>query len=390
MSFDIDATRMETPFLNQTHHQWREQLRRFVEREIVPCVDDWEEQEDMPASLWPKAADVGLLPLGYPEAYGGISQGIDIFHRMIAAEELARCGAGGVGATLMVQDIGLPPIVHYGSEQMKALVIPPVLQGKEHISLAITEPSGGSDVANLQTAARLDGDDYIVNGSKTFITGGMRADYFTTAVRTGGEGMEGISLLLIPANLPGVSRTKLTKKQGWRCSDTASIYFDNVRVPKDCLIGNENGGFLPIVHNFNQERLALTAIALESARVCLHEAIDWAQQRETFGRALSSRQVIRHKFAEMQRQINATQAYRDLCAWQVMQGTAKPADISLMKVQATLTMEFCAREAMQVMGGISFMQGCKTERIYREVRVNAIGGGSEEIMRDLAARQLGI
>ncbi|TQV82437.1 acyl-CoA dehydrogenase [Exilibacterium tricleocarpae] len=390
MSFDIDTTRLATPFYTDSHHQWRSQLRRFVEREIMPCVDQWEEQCDMPASLWQKAAEVGLLQMGYPEAYGGVSEGIDVFHNIVAAEELARCGAGGVGASLMVHSIGLPPIVNYGPEAMKQAVIPPVLRGEKHISLAITEPSGGSDVANIQTSARRDGDDFIVNGAKTFITGGMRADYFTTAVRTGGEGMEGVSLLLIPATATGFSRTKLEKKQGWLCSDTATLYFDNVRVPAANLIGEENGGFLPIVHNFNHERLAMTAIALESSRVCLQEAVDWARQRETFGRPLSQRQVIRHKFAEMQRRINATQAYMDTCAWQVTRGCASPAAISLMKVQATLTMEFCAREAMQVMGGISFMRECRTERIYREVRVNAIGGGSEEIMRDLAVRQMGI
>lgn len=390
MTFDIDSTRLATPYYNDSHQQWRRQLRRFVEREIMPYVDDWEEQGEMPLSLWHKAAAIGLLQMGYPEAYGGISEGVDVFHSIIAAEELARCGAGGVGASLMVHGIGLPPLLNYGPEPLKSEVATAVLQGDKHIALAITEPGGGSDVANIQTSARRDGSDYIVNGSKTFITGGMRADYFTTAVRTGGEGMEGVSLLLIPAAAAGFSRTRLDKKQGWWCSDTATLHFDNVRVAASHLIGEENAGFLPIVHNFNHERLAMTASALESSRVCLQEAVDWAQQRHTFGRPLSQRQVIRHKFAEMQRRINATQAYMDTCAWQVQQGCASPAAISLMKVQATLTMEFCAREAMQVMGGISYMRECRSERIYREVRVNAIGGGSEEIMRDLAVRQMGI
>jgi acyl-CoA dehydrogenase len=222
-----------------------------------------------------------------------------------------------------------------------------------------------------------------------FITGGMRADYLTTAVRTGGEGLGGISLLLIETDRPGVSRTSL-KKQGWWSSDTAAIYFDGVRVPAENLIGAENGGFLGIMHNFNGERLGMAAGACASARVCLEEAARWAQQRETFGKRLADHQVIRHKIAEMVRQINATCAYLEICAWRVMNGETPAADLALLKVQASLTLEFCAREAMQILGGQGYMRGSRVERIYREVRVNAIGGGSEEILRDLAARQMGL
>jgi acyl-CoA dehydrogenase len=210
------------------------------------------------------------------------------------------------------------------------------------------------------------------------------------AVRTGGEGFGGISLLLIPADLQGVSRTKLERKQGWWCSDTASIFFDNVRVPLENLIGEENQGFLPIVHNFNVERLGMAASCVEYSRVCLQEAIEWAQERETFGKRLAQHQVIRHKFAQMLQRINASQAYLEFCAWAEQHGQLKVSDVALLKVQATETLEYCAREAMQVIGGASYLRGSRTERIYREVRVNAIGGGSEEILRDLATRQMGI
>ena len=386
----FDSLRLASPYYNEHHAEWRSQLRKFVEREIMPNVDEWEEACDLPQSLWDKAADVGLLQLGYPEQYGGLSEGTDIFHTIVAVEELNRTGAGGIYATLMVHGIGLPPVVHFGSDYLKNMVIAPVLRGEKHISLAITEPGGGSDVANLSTSAVRDGDDYIINGSKTFITGGMRADWYTVAVRTGGEGVGGISMILVPADAAGFSRTPLNKKQGWWCSDTATLYFDNVRVPAKNLIGGENQGFMPIVHNFNNERLALTAGALASAKVCIEEAATWAKERKTFGKPLSKHQVIRHKFAEMVRQVNATQAYMDSCAWQIQNGKARPADIALLKVQATMVMEFCAREALQILGGAGYMRGCKSERIYREVRVNAIGGGSEEIMRDLAARQLGL
>jgi acyl-CoA dehydrogenase len=388
-TIDFDSTRPPSPFLKDTHHLWRRELRRFIDREIVPYVEEWEEAEEIPLSLYKKASDFGLLRMGYPEAYGGISEGLDRFHGIVTSEELSRIGAGGVTASLMVHGIGLPPILALGTEEMKQKIAPAVLAGDKRISLAITEPSGGSDVAQLKTRARRDGDHFVVDGSKMFITGGMRADYFTTAVRTGGDGLGGVSLLLIEADRPGVTRTKL-KKQGWWASDTAALYFDSVRVPAENLIGGENQGFSGIVHNFNGERLGMAAGATASARVCLEESVKWAQERQTFGKRLADHQVIRHKIAEMVRQINASTAYLEMCAWRVMNGEVPAADLALLKVQATLTLEFCAREAMQILGGNGYMRGSRVERIYREVRVNAIGGGSEEILRDLAARQLGL
>ncbi|NWH07382.1 MAG: acyl-CoA dehydrogenase family protein [Alphaproteobacteria bacterium] len=386
---NFDSLRPPSPFFQETHHEWRRQLRSFIDREIMPYVEEWEAKGEIPLSLFKKASDFGLLRMGYPEVYGGVQDGIDRFHGIVTSEELARIGAGGVTASLMVHGIGLPPILALGTDDMKQRIAPAVLAGDTRISLAITEPSGGSDVANLKTRAKRDGDDYIVSGSKMFITGGMRADYFTTAVRTGGPGVGGISLLLIEADRPGVSRTKL-EKMGWWASDTAALYFDDVRVPASNLIGAENQGFIGIVLNFNGERLGMAAGANAFARVCLEEAINWAQTRETFGKRLADHQVIRHKIAEMLRQINATQAYLEMCAWRVQNGETPAADLAMLKVQATLTMEFCAREAMQILGGTGYMRGNRVERIYREVRVNAIGGGSEEIMRDLAARQIGL
>lgn len=388
-TIDFDSTRFPSPFFGDTHREWRDALRRWIDREIVPHVEEWEEAGELPRDLYRKAADFGLLRMGYPEKYGGISEGLDRFHSIVTSEELARIGAGGVSASLMVHGIGLPPVLALGTEELKERVAPAVLNGEKRISLAITEPSGGSDVARLRTRARRDGDDFVVNGSKMFITGGMHADWFTTAVRTGGQGTGGISLLLIEADRPGVSRTPL-KKQGWWASDTAAVYFDDVRVPAANLIGGENQGFMGIMLNFNGERLGMAAGACASARVCIEEAVKWAQTRETFGKRLADHQVIRHKIAEMVRQVNATTAYLDICTWRVQNGETPAADLALLKVQATLTLEFCAREAMQILGGAGYMRGNRVERIYREVRVNAIGGGSEEIMRDLAARQLGL
>ena len=388
-TLDFDSSRPQSPFYNETHHSWRRELRKFIDREMMPHVDEWDEKGEFPLELYKKASDFGLTRMGYPEEYGGIKEGLDRFHSIVTAEEMARMGAGGINASLMVHGIGLPPILAIGSPEMKQHIAPAVLAGDKRIALAITEPSGGSDVAQLKTRATREGDHFVVNGSKMFITGGMRADYFTTAVRTGGPGMSGISLLLIEANAPGVSRTNL-KKQGWWASDTAAIYFQDVRVPAMNLIGGENQGFMGIMLNFNGERLGMAASANGYARVCLEDAVKWARERMTFGKRLADHQVIRHKIVDMVRQINATQAYLEMCAWRVQNGETPAADLALLKVQATLTMEYCAREAMQIMGGTGYMRGSRVERIYREVRVNAIGGGSEEIMRDLAARQMGL
>ena len=375
------------PFYTEAHHAWRASLRRWVDREIAPHATAWDEAGEIPRELYTKAAALGLLQLGYPEEFGGVPS--DPFMAITTTQELARPGAGGIPASLMIHGIGAPPIAAVGSAELKARILPAVLRGEKILALGITEPSGGSDVANLRTAARRDGDHYVVNGEKCYITSGMRADYLTTAVRTGGPGAAGVSLLLIDMNSPGMTRTKL-QKMGWWASDTASIFFQDVRVPAENLIGAEGRGFPAIMLNFNNERLALAAGATAYARVALEEALAYAQQRHTFGKRLADHQVIRHKLAEMTRHVNASQAYLELTAWRLAQGQSPVADICLLKVQATQTMEFCAREALQILGGAGYMRGTKSERIYREVRVNAIGGGSEEIMRDLAARQMGI
>jgi acyl-CoA dehydrogenase len=363
MSLDFDSARIPNPNITPEHEEWRAQLRKFIDAEIMPYAEDWDEAGHIPIELWPKAASVGLL---------------------------ARVGVGGVAASLMVHGIGLPPVINWGTQALKEMVAPAVLAGTKHIALGITEPGGGSDVAQLATTAVRDGDHFVVNGSKTYITGGMRANWISTAVRTGGEGGGGVSMLLVPTDAKGFSRTELDRKQGWWASDTATLYFDNVRVPVSNLIGTENQGFRVIMTNFNAERMAMAAGMEALGRVCLEEALEWAQERKTFGKRLADHQVIRHKFSQMKQKLNATQAYIRVCYETIEAGNANPGDIAMLKVQASETLEFCAREAMQVLGGSGYMRGSRVERIYREVRVNAIGGGSEEIMRDLAARQYGI
>jgi len=390
VALDFDSSRIANPYLTEDHHAWRDQLRKFFDAEVMPYASDWDEAGEVPDSLWPKAAAMGILGLGYPEEYGGVSDGIDIWHKNILSDELARIGAGGIGASLTVHSIGLPPVVKFGQESIRDIVVPAVIAGEKRISLGVTEPGAGSDVAQLTTTAKRDGDHYIVNGSKTLITGGMKANWVTTAVRTGGAGAGGVSTLLIPTDSKGFSRTAIDKKQGWWASDTATLYFDNVRVPVENLLGQENRGFSVIMHNFNGERLGMSVSMIGSARVCLEEAVNWARERKTFGKRLADHQVIRHKIADMKMRINATEAYLQAVCAESVRGNESVGDIAMLKVQCSQTMEYCAREAMQVLGGAGYIRGNRVERIYREVRVNAIGGGSEEIMRDLAARQYGL
>ena len=377
----------QSPFYTAEHVAFRDMVRRFVEREIEPYAHAWDEAGEFPRVLYEKAAQVGLLGLGFPAEYGGTQ--VDRFMWITAVQELARAGAGGVSASLNSHSIGAPPIARAGSAALKAQVLPQIISGKKISALAITEPSGGSDVANLRTTARRDGDFYVVNGEKTFITSGMRADYITTAVRTGGAGASGVSLLLVEGATPGLTRTAL-KKMGWWASDTATLHFDNCRVPAGNLLGEEGRGFKIIMHNFNDERLTMAAGCTAAAGVCFEEAREYAKQRHTFGRPLAQHQVIRHKLVDMAQRVAASQAMLELLAWRLDHGENPVAEICMLKNQATQTMAFCASEAVQIFGGAGYMRGVKVERIYREVKVNAIGGGSEEIMKDLASRQMGL
>ena len=408
-------------------------VARFARTEIAPHVTAWDAAGEFPRTLYRRAADLGLLGLGYPEQYGGTPASYAL--RLPLWRALSHHGAsGGVLASLLSHNIGLPPVLAHGSDAVRAEVIPPVLAGEQIAALAITEPGAGSDVAQLRTTARREGDDYIVNGEKVFITSGMRADWITVAVRTGdaggdyeppgapaahgslppagdgalaapvrgalaalgrpggGKGSSGISMLLIPGHSAGLSRTRLDK-MGWLCSDTAHLRFDNVRVPARYLLGAEGEGFRTIMANFNAERFGLAASALGFAEACYDEALAWAQQRKTFGAALAQHQVIRHKLVDMQMRLQSTAAWCESVAAQADAGDTGGdwvATVCLLKNHATQTLQFCADQAVQILGGMGYMRGTVSERIYREVKVMMIGGGAEEIMKDLAARQLGI
>ena len=366
-------------------------VKRFAEREIAPNVSAWDEAGEFPRALYMRAAALGLLGLGYPEELGGTPASCVL--RLAMTQAISQHGAsGGVLASLFSHNIGLPPIVALGSRELQQRVVPPVLRGERIAALAITEPGGGSDVARLRTTAVRDGPCYRINGEKVFITSGVRADFLTVAVRTGDAGARGLSMIVVPGDAPGLRRTPL-QKMGWWCSDTAQIHFDDVRVPVENLVGDEGAGFKAIMDNFNGERLALAAASLGFAQACFDEALDWARQRQTFGAPLIERQVIRHKLVDMRMRIESTQAWVDSLAERVDAGDESPdwvAQVCMLKNHATQAMQHCADQAVQILGGMGFMRGTKCERIYREVKVMMIGGGAEEIMKELAARQLAL
>jgi acyl-CoA dehydrogenase len=371
-------------------------VRRFAESEIAPHVQAWDDAGEFPRALYTRAAELGLLGLSYPEALGGTPASYSL--KLPAWIALARHGkSGGVLASLFSHNIGLPPVVLHAGDAVRQEVVPPVLRGEKIAALAITEPGGGSDVAALRTTAKREGDHYVVNGEKTFITSGMRADWITVAVRTGeGRGASGISMLLMPGDAPGITRTRLSK-MGWLCSDTAQLHFDNVRVPVRYLLGNEGEGFRMVMGNFNGERIGLAAGALGFSQACLDEALAWSRERRTFGAALIEHQAVRHKLVDMQMRIASTEAWLEAVS---AEGDAHEAagqfnapgwvvQVCMLKNHATQTMQFCADQAVQILGGMGFMRGTVSERIYREVKVMMIGGGAEEIMKELAARQMG-
>ncbi|MBC7434843.1 MAG: acyl-CoA dehydrogenase family protein [Bdellovibrionales bacterium] len=380
--------------LNEDVSAMYDLARRFAGKEIAPFINDWDEAATFPRELYGKAAQAGLLGMGYPESLGGIPATQALRNAVSIA--LARYGgSGGIMASLFSHNIGLPPVLHHGSPALVQQVIPPVLRGEKIAALAVTEPGGGSDVAGLKTSARLEGNEWVINGEKVFITSGMRADWITVAARTGNggaRGANGVSMIVVPGDAVGLSRSEL-RKMGWWCSDTAHLRFDEVRVPAGNLLGEEGSGFRIIMTNFNGERVAMSAMALGFAQACFDEALDWSRQRKTFGAALVERQVIRHKLVDMQMRISSTDAWLNAITARMDagdEGAEWVAQVCMLKNHATQTMQFCADQAVQILGGMGYMRGTRSERIYREVKVMMIGGGAEEIMKELAARQMGI
>lgn len=386
-ALDFDALRPPAPQLDASHEQWRQRLRDFVDSEITPNIEAWNRAGTFPDDIYRAAAEAGILGMGFPDSLGGCKQDAGLYYRIIIAEELHRLGSGVVFADLATHWIGLPPVVSQDDPGLESEVVRPVLAGEKKISFAVTEPGGGSDVSRLETRAEKDGDNWLVSGEKTLVSGLMRADFVLTAVRTGGPGMGGLSLLLIDTRLGGIQREPVEGLQ-WYNASIGNIRFDATPVPGDCLIGIENRGFQALARQFNIERFSGVAAALAMGRVCVAEALAFAQQREVFGKRLIDHQAMRHKLVDLVRSLRVAYAYLDQCVWRFESGEEMIADLSMLKIHASTTLEYCAREALHVLGGTAYQGSAKLERIFRESRIFAVGGGTEEVLRDLAGRQL--
>ena len=367
----------------------RRLARDVVAAEVAPHIGDWERDGLLPRELHRTFAEVGLLGVGFAEQIGG-SGGDSIDAAIVTEEILQGGGSGGVVASLFTHGIALPHIVRSGHPELIERYVRPTLAGALIGALAVTEPGGGSDVAGLRTRAVREGDEWIVNGGKTYITSGVRADFVTVAVRTGGPGWGGISLLVIDKGLPGFGVSAPLDKMGWRCSDTAELSFDDVRVPAGNLVGVQGEGFTAIMQQFQPERLALAVQAHATAQRCLDLSLAWVKDRQSFGRPLASRQVVRHKLAEMARQVWAARA-ATRAAYDLWLDTGDAVtEVSMAKNTACAACDHVVDQAVQLFGGLGYMRESEVERHYRDSRILRIGGGTDEIMNDVIAKRLGL
>jgi acyl-CoA dehydrogenase len=376
------------PFGTSERRTLRETTRRFVEKEVRPNLDDWERAGELPRELHRRAAELGLLGVAFPEEVGG--GGGDIVDEITVIEEILYAGgSGGLLASLFTSGIALPHLVTAGDPAQIDRWVRPTLAGELIGSLAVTEPDGGSDVANVRTTAKQDGEHYVVNGAKTFISSGCRADFVTTVVRTSDPGAHGLSLLVVEKGTPGFTVTRKLDKMGWLCSDTAELSYVDVRVPATNLVGVAGSGFAQVATHFVTERLALGVHAYATAQRALDLTVEWCRLRETFGRPLISRQVVQHKLAEMARRVDVARTYVRDIAVRHAAGESVVAQACFAKNTAVEAGEWVVNEAVQLHGGLGYTRESEVERHYRDIRILGIGGGTTEILTGLAAKTLG-
>ncbi|WP_182378787.1 acyl-CoA dehydrogenase family protein [Nocardioides sp. WS12] len=366
----------------------KESATEFARREIIPGLQEWEDAGELPRSLTQAAAKAGMLSVGYPESAGG--DGGDLLDGCALQEGLMEAGvSGGLMASLYTHGISVPHMIAHGSPDLIERYVRPTLAGELIGSLGITEPGGGSDVARITTKAVRDGDDYVINGAKTFITSAVRGDFVVTACRTGGPGHGGISLIVVDKGTPGFTVQRSLKKMGWHCSDTAELSYVDVRVPAANLVGEENQAFYYIAEQFVVERIFLALMGYGHAKRCLDLAAQYCRDRETFGKPLISNQVVRAKLVEMHRQVEVARTYTLDVAARHIAGEQVIAEACLAKQTAVDTAVDVSNEAVQLFGGAGYMHGTEVERHYRDARLLPIGGGATEVLTDLAAKLLG-
>jgi alkylation response protein AidB-like acyl-CoA dehydrogenase len=376
------------PYFTEAHDEMRKVIRKFIASEVTPYIDEWEEKGEYPRSILKRMGELGFLGLRYPEAVGG--QGGDYFMSIVLAEEMARCGAGGFPMGIAVQtDMATPPILQFGTPDQIERFLKPAIKGEKLAAIGITEPNHGSDVANIETRAVRDGDEWVINGSKMFITNGPRADFITLVARTSDElRFKGISLFLVELDRPGVTVSRKLDKVGMRSSDTAELVFDQVRVPHENLLGTEGKGFYHIMWELQGERLIGAAGAVGMAQYAYELAFEYARQRKAFNRSIGSFQVIGHLLAEMATEIEAIRQLTYATAYRFMHGEVPTKEISMAKLASAQVAHWVADRALQIFGGNGYMEENPISRIWRDARLNRIGAGTDEIMKEIIAKEL--
>lgn len=376
---------MSEYYFTEEHEHFRQEFRKFLDRDMVPNIDKWEEERFIPREVYKQFGEMGYFGLGMPEKYGGLD--LDFFYQVVMLEEMPRVNSGGFTASIMAHYfLALSHLKNYGSDELKEKYLPRSIKGEIVGALAITEPSGGSDVASLRTTAVRDGDHFIVNGSKTFITNGVYSDYIIAAVRTKPDsGSAGISMLLIDRDTPGVSATNL-EKLGWHASDTGEIAFQDVRVPVSNLIGQENAGFYYIMDRFQLERITMAIGGYAGAEFALNHALKYMNEREAFGRKINKFQTLRHRIADLASEIEAIKIFTYHVCRMENEGKYAVKQASMAKLLATELSDKAMYQCLQFFGGYGYMEDYGIARMFRDSRIGTIGGGSSEIMREIISK----
>ncbi len=377
---------MNTYFFTEEHELFRQSIRAFLDKEVRPHIEQWEADGEIPRDIYKRFGEMGFMGVTYPEKYGGM--GLDVFYAVIYTEEMTRMNSSGFGTSIGAHaGLALAHMEAEGTEEQKQKYLTAGLKGELIGCLAITEPGGGSDVASLTTKAVRDGDHFVINGSKTFISNGVLSDYIVAAVRTGGPGAKGVSMMIIDRDTPGVSATKL-KKLGWHASDTGEIAFDNVRVPVENLLGEENKGFFYIMQHFVSERLAMALIGVSQAQLAIDLAVDYMAEREAFGRPISKFQVLRHRIAQLSSEVMANRIFVYSLYKRFEKGEYLIKEAAMAKLVATQSSDKVCYECMRIFGGYGYMESYPMARLLRDSQLGTIGGGTSEILCEIIAKMM--